>query len=394
MSISPLPDQMRPGMVVLCVFAFISCLATLGLMGFLLFRFIADRNETRSPLYKNQYMILIFSLVLADFQCDLGFFLDVMWLHRGEIIAPSVGCWIQAWLVNVGDLGSGFFVLAIAAHTFSNVVFGHKIGLRSLLLGSVALWVIALVLTLAPIFMHSSDIFVTQGNWCSINAKYDILRLYFHYIWVFIAEGLVVIMYLTTFIVLRKRMGTILPQLGQRSGTTSGVEGPQNNTKTKKISRATMYMILYPLIYVVTTLPLAAGRISGLAGKSPTKTYLIAGGTLMACGGWMNVLLYSITRRIFISGKPAPVHDGRRSWYGNGKGSVLRTTGDGIELSQNPTSPYREIPSPVESTDYIVSAGRFKEDGKVGRAKDGVIIETTWDVKIEQAKKHEKGAAF
>jgi hypothetical protein len=152
-------------MIALCVFSLVSCIATLSLMTFLLYRFHTSRNDYRTPLYKNQYMILILSLVLADFQCDLGFFLDIVWLAKGEVIAPSAACIIQAWLINIGDLGSGFFVFAIAAHTFLTIVFGLRFGLRTVLIGSAVLWILAHIITIVPIVLHPSDIFVLQGNW-------------------------------------------------------------------------------------------------------------------------------------------------------------------------------------------------------------------------------------
>lgn len=169
LSLSPIPRSMKSGIIALCVFALLSCIATLCLLGLLTYRFITSRNDRRAPLYKNQYMLLIYSLVLADFQCDLGFFLDVIWLHRDQIIAPSAPCFIQAWLINIGDLSSGFFVFAIACHTFYNVVFGKRLGLTKLCWCIVGLWLLAVILTCIPIILHPKNIFVTQGSWvCSL----------------------------------------------------------------------------------------------------------------------------------------------------------------------------------------------------------------------------------
>lgn len=173
-SLSPLSESMKPGMIALCTFSALSCIATLGLLGFLAYRFIAGRNQP-NPLYNNQYMLLIFQLVLADFQCDFGFFLDVMWLHKNQILAPSAGCFLQAWLINIGDLGSGFFVFAIACHTFCNVVLGKRIGLTALLSSIIALWALTLLLTVMPIALHHKDIFVVQGNWVSTPHVYIVV---------------------------------------------------------------------------------------------------------------------------------------------------------------------------------------------------------------------------
>jgi hypothetical protein len=94
--------------------------------------------------------------------------------------------------------------------------------------------------------------------------KYNTLRLWFHYIWDFIAQFAVIVMYGTTFIVLRRRMGSILPDLPQVTPGTveNGNARNPRALRARGISRATMYMILYPLIYVLSTLPLGAGRLS------------------------------------------------------------------------------------------------------------------------------------
>lgn len=145
LSISPIPNFQRRGIIILCTITLVSCITTFSLIIYLSYRFFTGRKDHGAPLHKNQYTLLIYSLVLADFQLDLGFLLDVMWLDRGQIIAPSAGCIAQGWLLNFGDLASGLFVLAIACHTFLTIVYGRKIALRSVCWSIVSLWVLAAV---------------------------------------------------------------------------------------------------------------------------------------------------------------------------------------------------------------------------------------------------------
>jgi hypothetical protein len=328
-------------------------------------------------------MLLIFNLVLADFQLDLGFFFDAAWLGRDEVIAPSRSCFAQGYLVNIGDLASGFFIFAIACHTFANVLWKKRISLTALACCIGGLWILAVILTCIPIILHPKDIFVVQGNWCSINGHYDVLRLYFHYIWVFIAEGFVLVLYIWTFIVLRKRMGDISPTLG---GDTSGATASNARARAKNVTRATMYMVLYPIIYILTTLPLAAGRISSMAGHTLPKDYLIIAGIMMACGGWMNCLLYSLTRHIFQnihSSEPVRPRDIRYSIKSSGLGS----TGDGLELNRRgraPVNPYQTLPSPGGSREFIVDGKQSDEDFRNAEMGDGVKMKTTWDVHVDE----------
>lgn len=168
LSVSPIPDDMRQGMIALSVVSLVSCISTLALLGFLTYRLLTTRKGYEVPLYKNQYIILIYSLVLADFQLDLGFFLDVAWIEQHAIISPSSTCWAQGWLVNIGDLGSGFFVLAIAVHTFTSVVLGRKLALRTVTWASAVLWLLAFLLTTIPPVLHPLDMFTASGNWVSL----------------------------------------------------------------------------------------------------------------------------------------------------------------------------------------------------------------------------------
>jgi hypothetical protein len=62
------------------------------------------------------------------------------------------------------------------------------------------------------------------------------------------------------------------------------------------IRNATPLMILYPLIYTICTAPLASLRIYALAGHSVSLGYFCMAGTMIACNGWLDVLLYASTR--------------------------------------------------------------------------------------------------
>ena len=170
------------------------------------------------------------------------------------------------------------------------------------------------------------------------------------------------LLYAITFIVLRHRIGGIKSCF---SNTTNSASGNSNNfsnfsnitatnkkPRTKrKISLAAIYMILYPIVYVIVTLPLAAGRIASLAGNTPSPTYLLIGGSFMTSAGWIDCLLYLLTRRVFLATPSHTVIEGGRSQRSGSKSGPSRKDCD-IELSSD--SRYREIPSRAGSTDHII----------------------------------------
>lgn len=68
--------------------------------------------------------------------------------------------------------------------------------------------------------------------------------------------------------------------------------------------------LLYPLIYVLCTAPLAAGRIASMAGNDVPLSYFCFAGCMIASAGWLDVALYSTTRRsIVFSGEAPPSQD-------------------------------------------------------------------------------------
>lgn len=68
--------------------------------------------------------------------------------------------------------------------------------------------------------------------------------------------------------------------------------------------------LLYPIIYMLCTTPLAAGRIASMAGRDVKLAYFCYAGSMIASAGWLDVLLYSWTRRsIVFSGGAPPSQD-------------------------------------------------------------------------------------
>ena len=91
--------------------------------------------------------------------------------------------------------------------------------------------------------------------------------------------------------------------------------------------RATPLMILYPLVYTICTAPLAAGRIYALAGHNVSLAYYCAAGTMIACNGWLDVLLYASTRAEIVFSDYKPGADTGLDTFGfMGKGHKFGTT--------------------------------------------------------------------
>jgi hypothetical protein len=70
-------------------------------------------------------------------------------------------------------------------------------------------------------------------------------------------------------------------------------------------------MVVYPLVYVICTIPLASARMASMSGHPPSLARLCLSGAMITSNGWLDVLLYTCTRRIMIfSDEPPPDENG------------------------------------------------------------------------------------
>lgn len=146
-SIDPLPADVRNGMIAMGSVGLLSTISTLSLIVFITYRMIYWRQYYEHSIATNQIFILIYNLLLADFQQALSFLFSFYWIAQDKLVGPSNVCFAQGWLIQIGDLSSGLWVLAIAVHTFVGLVLQRQIPFPAFIAGVITLWVFCLVLT-------------------------------------------------------------------------------------------------------------------------------------------------------------------------------------------------------------------------------------------------------
>ena len=232
-------------------------------------------------------MILIFNLILADVQQSIAFMLNVQWLRDDAVTVGTSSCWAQGWFVSTGDLSSGLFTLAIAVHSYADIVHDYRLSHRPFLAAIGSLWIFNYAMAIIGIALHPADIYVRAGAWCWVNTQYSDERLWLHYFWILIAEFATVVIYSLIFSIIRQRVASSF-----------------YDAETKdRASRAAKLVIAYPIIYVICTLPLVIARLMSMAGRPVTFTQLCIAGAMITSNGWLDVLLYSITRRALLFGR-------------------------------------------------------------------------------------------
>ncbi|RDL31003.1 Family A G protein-coupled receptor-like protein [Venustampulla echinocandica] len=323
-SINPLPTDIHNGMIAMGLVGVLSTASTGSLLLFITYRMVYWRRFYDLPLATNQIFILIFNLLLADFQQALSFLIAFYWLAQDQLVGPSKICFAQGWLIQIGDLSSGIWVLSIAVHTFVGLVLQKTIPFPAFVGGILTVWLFCLVLTAVGPIMHGTKFFVPAGVWCWIGEDHGTHRLTLHYLWIFISQLGSIVIYLTIYLYLRFRVASSIQPQGMLSDGSANTSSPSYNNYTKrmvgittttivsnparnpfvvsrqKILRTARYMVVYPFAYVTLTLPLAVGRVSAMANKNPPMIFYCVAGTMMASCGFIDVGLYMYTRNALV----------------------------------------------------------------------------------------------
>ncbi|KAL1957833.1 hypothetical protein VTO42DRAFT_5398 [Malbranchea cinnamomea] len=324
--ISPLPEEHRRGLIAVGVTALLSVVSTVGLFSIITYRLIFWRHYFRSYIGYNQYVILIYNLLLADLQEALGFLFSLHWVHRDALTANTGVCFAQGWLLQIGDPSSGLFVFAIAIHTFVTVVLRRKIPYPVFVGCIVAMWLFCLLLVGIPSARYRKDAFAPTGPWCWLNEKYEAERLWLHYFWIFFAEFGSIVLYAILFFYLRRRV------------VAAAMLGDAQTRHVQRLRRVTGYMVLYPLAYLILSLPLAAGRMAAYGGNKTGIAYYCATGALIASSGWVDVVMYAFTRRALLTDSQPSYQERAYSSNAAQQSHIATITADHTS-STNPSKP-------------------------------------------------------
>ena len=164
-SLDPLPQDIRHGMIAMGIIGLFSSVSTFSLFIFITWRMISWRKYYDHPIASNQIFVLIYNLLIADFQQALSFLFSFHWVSENRLVGPTNACFAQGWLIQIGDVSSGLWVLSIGIHTFVNLVLKKSIPMKAFVAWVISLWAFCLILTAVGPITHKEDFFVPAGAW-------------------------------------------------------------------------------------------------------------------------------------------------------------------------------------------------------------------------------------
>jgi hypothetical protein len=164
-TLSPLPPVLSQGLIAVSTFGFLSFFFSTSLFLFLTYRLVSWRRKSGSQAPTNQFLVLIYNLVLADIQQALAFLLNVSSLRHDALEVGTRTCWAQGWFVSTGDLASSVWIFAIAVHTFLGVVKGYQLPSIQFYSAIAGLWIFVYTMAVIGAAMHPDDLYVRAGAW-------------------------------------------------------------------------------------------------------------------------------------------------------------------------------------------------------------------------------------
>eukprot|EP01129_Flabellula_baltica_P008782 TRINITY_DN3519_c0_g1_i1.p1 TRINITY_DN3519_c0_g1~~TRINITY_DN3519_c0_g1_i1.p1 ORF type:complete len:331 (+),score=57.46 TRINITY_DN3519_c0_g1_i1:17-1009(+) len=240
---------------------------------------LADKLKNRMIMY----------LCISDMCQAVATTSILVW--TGKPAEFGVFCTIQGAVFNFANVSSALWYtnvcLYVTIYIISTVTFGTKnLPGKMYELLSNLIWVFCFFLTMVGFTYNNeeSPFFygpVGGGVWCWIVPPYLEERMTLHYLWIFIALGIVVLLTLINFLYLCCNAGTFGKDID------------------KKIGSLMLSLIGYPIIFMIVFIPLATTRVLTGMGVSVSIEIVYVSSTLFISNGLFNAIYYGTTRKMF-----------------------------------------------------------------------------------------------
>ncbi|KAF8685421.1 G protein-coupled glucose receptor regulating Gpa2 [Rhizoctonia solani] len=329
----------RVGLALIGAMGLISALSTLVLIGYIMVGYLVKdhdqpmvqgiRSFTHSALG-----VFLCSLLISDMIQGAAFAINFKWAADGSVHS-GLACTAQGAVSQFGDLGSALWSLAISMHTFSLLFLVQKPPVWLTWMIFIVGWVLIAVLPiLGPYGIQKletkGEFYGVSGAWCWIGHGYQLERFLYVYMWIFLSlvtslilYGLVYLRFSGRLVLKKGRFHWSSKPTGWSSGLfSSGVHEPtatsrpystfqshspsQRMTESEKngigkhLKSISKRLMLYPLVYSVVTLPVAACRIGAVSGWKPPLPMYIFAGISFTSSGLTNVILFIVTRHALL----------------------------------------------------------------------------------------------
>lgn len=257
------------------------------------------KEEGQSP---NSFLILIYNLLLGDINQSIAFTISIYWFKEGKVL-DDAACWAQGWFINSGRLSTAVFVTLLSLHTFSVIVLGRVPRKIVLYISIACLWTFTYLMTAAGIILTrngkgAGGWYIPLTIWCWVNDEYNRMRFWMEYFWIFLSISLTTFLYTTIFVSIylqrRSAVDSCRSYSPQRLSRGMRHEGGNRLAPPRPMGHHPAFLV-YPLLYLVCTVPVGTIRLLADAGYDVGLIAGLIAGVMVALHGALNVLLWALT---------------------------------------------------------------------------------------------------
>jgi len=297
------------GIAAVAVFSIISAISVI----FFLFRVLwvslypllnpraEKRPSKESVFFHTQLGFYAANLLLGNLLLSLAGTVNVSWAMQNGI-TENVSCTSQAVLTQAGNFLNAYFLVTIAVHTVTSLIFGKRLPVMVSGLVIVIGWTLALLIAIVPVRTLVPGLGPFYGNagyWCWITESYPSARFFLHYIFIFLAGIIAAILYSVIFLSLR---GTLHLRNGfsfsldpekrwnGRVGTTD-----EYRRFIHSIARS---MLWYPVGYIICLTPITASMVLEMTQFKVPFGFWVFSSIFSVMQGVINVLILYNTIRV------------------------------------------------------------------------------------------------
>ncbi|KAH9079687.1 hypothetical protein EDB83DRAFT_2671293 [Lactarius deliciosus] len=284
----------RIGVFILAEISAVSACAVTFLLAYIAYSAISIRSSARrrwkieSPVHLFLLNQLVFDLIQA-----LGGLMNMKWAFDGTVHRGSF-CTAQGLIKQLADVGTALSAGNVAIYTFSTLIFRLKPDtnmFRGFLIVA-GIWISIILNVAINVGINGASRFYgPTGPWCFIVAEFQIQITVGDFMWMWISAFSSLLAYLAVFLVLK---GFVTVEGWRVRWTWTHVQESRDIPPSHTLAYK---MLAYPIIYIITVLPLAATRYSFfINGHTPPFGVTVFADGLYLASGLFNVLLYAYTR--------------------------------------------------------------------------------------------------
>ncbi|CAE6426489.1 unnamed protein product [Rhizoctonia solani] len=330
----------RVGLALIGAMGLISAISTLALIAYIIYYTFISKDHDQ-PMVQgirsfthSALGVFLCSLLVSDMIQGAAFAINFKWAADGRV-HPGIACTAQGAVSQFGDLGSALWSLAISMYTFSLLFLVQKPPVWLTWTIFVSGWVLITVLPIVGPYgiqklETKGEFYGVSGAWCWIGHGYQLERFLYVYMWIFLSLFASLVLYGLVYLRFSGRLVLKDGRFYWHStpvGWTSGIFSSETQEPTamsrpystfnsnvasqrltesekngigKHLKSISKRLMLYPLVYSVVTLPVAACRIGAVTGWTPPLPLYIFAGISFTSSGLTNVILFIVTRHALL----------------------------------------------------------------------------------------------